>query len=152
MYIIEREQISTLVSDWKETLVKLPLEMISQNRNNQNRTIKQILGHLIDSAVNNHHRIVRLQYNNDLNFPDYRQDNDRWIEIQDYQNENWQDLLSFWKLYNNHMVHIIGSIKEEHIQNTWTDFEGIVETLDSIVKGYLWHLKLHFGEIKELMY
>lgn len=57
-------------------LSHLPEATISINRNSQDRTIKQIMGHLIDSASNNHQRIVRLQYNEYLIFPDYRQDND----------------------------------------------------------------------------
>lgn len=60
-----------------ETETSLPEETITQKRNRQNRTIKQILGHLIDSASNNHQRMIRLQYSKDLLFfPDYRQDND----------------------------------------------------------------------------
>jgi len=65
----------------------LPVEVITLRRNKQSRTVKQILGHLIDSASNNHQRMVRLQYSKDLLFfPDYRQDNDLWIALQDYQN------------------------------------------------------------------
>lgn len=73
-------------------------DTITLKRNKQNRTIKQILGHLIDSASNNHQRMVRLQYSKDLLFfPDYRQDNDLWIALQDYQNEDWNNLIQLWK-------------------------------------------------------
>ena len=76
------------VIEAEESLLNgLSVEVITQRRNKQNRTIKQILGHLIDSASNNHQRMVRLQYSKDLLFfPDYRQDNDLWIALQDYQN------------------------------------------------------------------
>lgn len=152
MYQVETEQILQIITEWHLKLLVLPIKMISENRNNQNRTIRQILGHLTDSAANNHHRIVRLQYTDNLVFPDYRQDNDRWIKIQDFQNENWEDLVTFWKYYNLHLVYIIGNIDLNFIKSTWNDFEGTTETLDTIVKGYLWHLNLHVNEIKELMY
>lgn len=100
--VIEKEE--RLLSD-------LPAEVITQRRNKQNRTIKQILGHLIDSASNNHQRMVRLQYSKDLLFfPDYRQDNDLWIALQDYQNADWTTLIQLWKFYNLHIIQIIHSV------------------------------------------
>lgn len=146
-----RKEIVILVDAWSSKLPDLPLEIVSDRRNSQNRTIRQILGHLVDSAVNNHHRIVRLQYVDNLEFPDYRQDNDRWIAIQNYQEEDWTQLVSFWKLYNLHMVHIIKSVNKDCLHHTWHDFEGTRETLSTIIEGYLWHLNLHLKEIEDLL-
>lgn len=73
------------IDTWEQKLIDLPVDTITRKRNKQNRTIKQILGHLIDSAANNHQRMVRLQYNDKLDFPDYQQDNDLWIALQDYK-------------------------------------------------------------------
>jgi hypothetical protein len=72
------EGIRQVVNKEESFLSSLNEEMISSRLNKQNRTIKQILGHLIDSASNNHQRMIRLQYNKNLIFPDYRQDNDLW--------------------------------------------------------------------------
>ena len=146
-----RKEIESKVEEWSVCLVELSNEVITERRNNQNRTVRQILGHLIDSAVNNHHRIVRLQYTDSLDFPDYRQDNDRWIAIQNYQSEDFAKLVAFWKSYNFHMVHIIGNIDNDCLNHTWHDFEGTKETLKTIVEGYLWHLNLHLKEIEDLI-
>jgi len=151
MFAELRGQINRFVDDWSPRLKALPLEVISERRNAQNRTIRQILGHLIASAANNHHRIVRLQYSAHLEFPDYRQDNDRWIAIQNYQEEDWDSLVSFWRHYNLHMLHIIRHVREECLDHTWHDFEGHQETLKTIIEGYLWHLNLHFKEIEALI-
>jgi hypothetical protein len=151
MFVELRKEIVMLADSWSVKLLALPVEVISDRRNSQNRTIRQILGHLVDSAVNNHHRIVRLQYVNALEFPDYRQDNDRWIAIQNYQEEDWTQLVSFWKLYNLHMVHIIKYVDKDCLDHTWHDFEGTRETLTTIIEGYLWHLNLHLKEITELI-
>ena len=70
------DEILRYIEAWEQKLVDLPVDTITQKRNRQNRTIKQILGHLIDPAANNHQRIVRLQYNEKLIFLDYQQDND----------------------------------------------------------------------------
>lgn len=88
------------LEDWESKLTKLSNEMIMSKRNNQDRTIKQILGHMIDSVSNNTHRIVHLQYQDSpFRFPNYATNgnNDRWIAIQDYQNENWNNLIQHWK-------------------------------------------------------
>ena len=60
-------------------------------------------------------------------------------------------LVTFWKLYNHHMVHIIKNVNKSCLNHTWHDFEGKRETLQSIIAGYLWHLNLHLNEIEELI-
>ena len=82
-------------------LLRLSEEQVSNRRNHQQRTVKMLVGHLIDSASNNHQRLVRLQYAprcghsmpdtemGMLVFPDYTQDNDLWLQLQDYQHEDW---------------------------------------------------------------
>lgn len=131
-------------------LLSLPGEVISGRRNTQNRTIKEILGHLVDSASNNHQRMIRLQYNDVLTFPDYRQDNDLWIKLQDYQNAGWEDLVNLWKFFNLHIIQVIKSVDESKLENYWYDFEGTKVTLRDMIEGYLGHLHLHIREIHEL--
>jgi len=143
--------ISKVIEKWEPKLISLPIDTITQKRNKQNRTIKQILGHLIDSASNNHQRMIRLQYNSDLVFPDYRQDNDLWIALQDFQNEDWNNLIQLWKYFNLHMIQVIKSVDQSKLDNYWYDFEGTKVTLQQMIEGYLWHIDLHCNEIQELI-
>lgn len=145
------EGINFVVATEESILKNLPQEVISQRRNKQHRTIKQILGHLIDSASNNHQRMVRLQYNEHLVFPDYRQDNDLWIALQDYQHANWQELIQLWKYFNLHIIQVIKSVDQTKLNNYWQDFEGTKVTLAEMIEGYLEHLHLHINEIHDLM-
>ncbi|WP_425886527.1 DinB family protein [Parabacteroides sp. ASD2025] len=143
--------IAKVIETEERLLNDLSEEVITQRRNRQNRTIKQILGHLIDSASNNHQRMVRLQYSKDLLFfPDYRQDNDLWIALQDYQNADWANLIQLWKFYNLHIIHVITSVDVTKLDNYWCDFEGTKVTLKEMIEGYLDHLHLHMKEIHEL--
>ena len=143
--------IAKVIETEEELLNDLSVEVITQRTNRQNRTIKQIFGHLIDSASNNHQRMVRLQYSKDLLFfPDYRQDNDLWIALQDYQNADWANLIQLWKFYNLHIIHVIHSVDVKKLDNHWCDFEGIKVTLKEMIEGYLDHLHLHMKEIHEL--
>lgn len=132
-------------------MIDLPVDTITKKRNKQNRTIKQVLGHLIDSATNNHQRVVRLQYNNKLDFTDYQQDNDLWIALQDYQNADWNITIQMWKYYNLHMIQVIKSVDHTKLENSWQNFEGITVTLRQMIYEYLGHIELHLNEIQELI-
>ncbi|MCW1735059.1 DinB family protein [Anaerorudis cellulosivorans] len=143
--------INQYIDKWEQKLINLPVETITQKRNKQNRTIKQILGHLIDSAANNHQRMIRLQYNAKLVFPDYQQDNDLWIALQDYQNEDWFTIIQLWKYYNLHMIQVIKSVDQTKLDNSWQSFEDITVTLRQMIEGYLGHIELHLNEIQELI-
>ena len=144
-------------------LLSLSEEQVNEKRNGQNRTVKMLVGHLVDSASNNHQRMVRLQYaprcghsmpNTEMGmlvFPDYTQDNDLWISLQDYQHEDWQTLVMLLNLYNRHICHVIRSVDETKLENYLVDYEGCRVTLDGMIRGYINHLNLHFGHIHELL-
>ena len=147
-------QILSLIEDWEPKLASLNNETITQRRNSQNRTIKQILGHLVDSTSNNTHRIVHLQYQPcPLTFPNYATlgNNDRWISIQDYQNEDWLSLIQLWKYSLLHICHVIKNVKEDKINNEWISGPDQKITLESMIVDFPKHLKLHLAEINELI-
>ena len=70
----------------------------------------EILGHLTDSAANNHHRFVRAQLVDDLDFPSY--DQDGWVKTQDYAGADWGEQLTLWRAYNLHLARVIARIPE----------------------------------------
>jgi hypothetical protein len=144
----------TLIKEWEPKLKVLSEEVIAMRRNNQNRTIKQILGHMIDSASNNTHRIIHLQYQPDpLIFPDYANlgNNDRWIAVQNYQDENWKDLIQLWKYSNYHITHVINNVIPMKLKNHWISALGQHISLEEMILGYLSHFKLHLKEIEALI-
>lgn len=143
-----------LVDIWEQVLLQLPEDVICHRRNDQKRTIKQIVGHLVDSASNNTHRIIHLQYQNcPFAFPDYANlgNNDRWISIQNYQDKNWCDLICLWKYLNKHIVHVIRNVNTGKLDNEWITALGTTVPLKSMIIDYIRHFKLHLGEIKNLM-
>lgn len=147
-------KILELLESWEPRLMALQNDVITQKRNSQNRNIKQILGHMIDSASNNTHRFVHLQYNSiPLTFPDYANlgKNDIWIAIQNYQDENWINLVQLWKFSNRHVVHVINNVIPEKLENTWYSALNEEVTLNNMIKDYLPHFELHLNEIQELL-
>lgn len=143
------------IDTWETKLIKLPKDTITNKRNSQDRTIKQILGHMVDSASNNTHRIIHLQYQDSpFNFPNYatKGNNDRWIAIQNYQNENWEDLIQHWKFIHIHLVHVIKNVNQGKLDNEWISESkyGNIKLKDMII-DFLRHFNLHLGEIQELI-
>lgn len=106
---------------------------------------KEIIGHLIDSASNNHQRFVRVQLYDDLDLPGYEQE--RWIAVQAYQNASWLELVLLWKSFNAHLLRIIALIPAEKLAKTFRIAGGEPVTLEYWVEDYLRHLQKHLGQI-----
>ncbi len=144
-------EIRKLAFEWEEKLRDLPEDVTLTRLNRQGRNIKQIIGHMIDSASNNHQRMVRLQYSTNLVFPDYTQENDMWISIQQHQQENWYEMLQLWKYFHIHIAHIISHTDQSWLNNSWTDANGEPHSLKDVIFDYAAHMTLHINEIKQLM-
>ncbi|HXI00364.1 MAG TPA: DinB family protein [Sphingobacteriaceae bacterium] len=87
---------------------------------------KEILGHLIDSATNNHQRFIRGQYENS---PVIFYDQTQWVQLQQFNTENKDTLITFWELYNRHLAHIISVTPIGNLSKTCTGKDGISYTL-----------------------
>src|SRR5262245_17020217 len=72
---------------------------------------KEIIGHLLDSASNNHGRFVRAQLQDDLVFPGY--DQDEWVRVQRYQSRRWVDLVRAWHAYNHQIASVMAAADED---------------------------------------
>ena len=148
------EELLSLIKEWQPKLSALGDDVISERRNSQNRTIKQITGHMVDSATNNTHRIVHLHYQKSpLIFPCYAThgNNDRWIAIQNYQEEDWDDLVQLWKYTNVHIAHVIKNMNKEKLNNVWISGTNKEISLEAMVVDFPRHFKLHLNEIDELL-
>jgi hypothetical protein len=117
---------------------------------------KQILGHLIDSAANNHQRFVRGQFTDTLEFPGY--DQEEWVSAQHYNDESWPAIIELWRAYNMHLLHVV-SVIPQHVLTQQKDKHsldriafnsvegGAPTTLEYLIRDYLDHLKHHLDQI-----
>lgn len=106
---------------------------------------KEILGHMIDSASNNHQRFIRAQISDEIRLPGYEQE--RWVQTQGYQHESWTDLVNLWQSYNKHLAHLIATVPEEKLKNHCLIGDDEPVTLDFLMKDYLRHLKHHLTQV-----
>ena len=149
-----QDEIAGLVGQWEQRLLAVAPEVLHSRRNSQSRTIKQILGHLVDSASNNLHRVIHLQYQpSPVQFPDYANlgANDRWIAIQGYQEEEWPLIVRLWACCNLHLVHVVGRVNLDALDRVWISALGEQITLAGMIADYPRHLRLHLQEIEDLL-
>ncbi|HTX20118.1 MAG TPA: DinB family protein [Bacteroidota bacterium] len=106
---------------------------------------KEILGHLIDSAANNHQRFVRAQLGPELHLPGYQQE--EWVTAQRYRSEPWANILQLWRAYNIHLIHVIESVPAEALKTRCFIDKKEAVTLEFIIRDYLRHFKHHVEQI-----
>src|SRR5580698_1587997 len=92
---------------------------------------KQVLGHLIDSASNNHQRFVRAALQPSLDFPGYDQDGN--VRVQAPQEADWSLLVSLWAAYNRYLAHIIEHLPESKLDTPCRIGAGETMTLAFLV-------------------
>jgi len=110
----------------------------------------EILGHLIDSAANNHHRFVRAQGVAELDFPPY--DPPAWVSCQDYASCEWSQLVTLWVAYNRLLVHVLSVMPAEQLGTPCSvDWYGEPEAipLRVVVEEYLKHVRHHLAKLAE---
>jgi hypothetical protein len=108
-------------------------------------SIKEIVGHLIDSAANNHQRFVRAPQADELAFPGYEQDT--WVRAQEYQDRPWLELLEFWAQYNRQLAQTIRRIPQAALGVRCRIGRNEPVTLGFLVEDYLVHLQHHLKQI-----
>jgi hypothetical protein len=117
---------------------------------------REIVGHLIDSAANNHRRFVLGQFQNDLIFPGYAQED--WVKAQRYNEAPWEELVTLWRSYNLQLSRVMEAtpeevrLKERRRHNlheiAWQSVaEEDATTLDYLMEDYVGHLKNHLKQI-----
>jgi hypothetical protein len=106
---------------------------------------KEIIGHLIDSATNNHQRFVRGQFET---LPEIRYDQDKWNEYGFYQQIDSKQIISFWTIYNKQLLEIIKRIPEENLKRQIMVGENLL-TLDFLIADYVDHLEHHLRQVAE---
>ena len=106
---------------------------------------KEILGHLLDSACNNHQKFVRTMAQPHLEFTGYAQN--FWVSNQHYNLHNWHFLLDFWMAYNKHLAFVIENANPDVLSNTISIEGSQPFRLDFIMTDYVEHLKHHLKQI-----
>jgi hypothetical protein len=146
---------NTVVSA-KARLKEMPEEQGRQKSSPDAWSPIEVMGHLIDSAANNHQRFVQAQFTDDLIFADYEQD--QWVSSQKYRDESWPDVIDLWSSYNLHLLHVVSVIPDDVLtkaraQHTLEEIafrlpdKNEPATLEYLIRDYVDHLRHHLNQI-----
>ena len=140
-------EIRITINEVSDLLSRMTPDQISSKASPVEWSKKEILGHLIDSAANNHQRFVRAAYNAAAAFPPYAQT--EWVRIQRYNESEWADLVALWSAYNRHLSDVIERIPEDALSAPCNIGKEEPAPLEFVIRDYLRHVRHHLNAILE---
>jgi hypothetical protein len=134
------------ISEESASLLTLSEQASSASESGGRWSAKQVLGHLIDSAANNHMRFVRAALEGSYEGPGYEQE--RWVDLHGYAEMPWPELVAFWKRYNELLARVVDRIPEDRLQSLCRIGGGDAVTLGFVIEDYLRHMRHHLAQIR----
>ncbi len=119
------ERLAEVLRRWMPWLLTISEAEASVPEREGKWSAKQVVGHLIDSAVNNLGRIVRLQIEAGQSLPGYEQM--AWVSLQHYAERDWAQVLALWFALNEHVAWTIGHVEKAGLQNSRRGGGGAVD-------------------------
>src|SRR4029453_129696 len=138
-------QLKSLIAAVPGRLAGISQERASTKPSPEAWSAKQELGHLIDSAANNHQRIARAQLEDNLALPGY--DGDRWVEIHDYHNREWNDLIGLWRSGNSQFLVAAETAPQEAWPPALSVGGSEPMSLEFVLDDYVAHMASHLRHI-----
>ena len=139
------EELNGVVSQAAPKLRAFSEHEVMRSRGTGKWVKKEILGHLIDSAVNNHQRFVRAQMTERLVWPGYEQDH--WVAAQKYRGRPWAEVVSLWEQMNRHLAHVMANVPGDRLGTKCVIGDGEPVTLEWLMSDYVRHLRHHLDQI-----
>jgi hypothetical protein len=138
-------QLQTLLNKVPDRLGKISSGKVELKPDPSQWSPKDELGHLLDSAANNHQRIVRAQLENNPAMPGY--DGERWVELHAYQRRDWSELINLWKALNNQLLAAARAVPDSGWSRTCTIADSKPLTLKFVFEDYIEHMMHHLQHI-----
>lgn len=107
---------------------------------------QEILGHMINSAANNHQRFVRAACNPTVVTSHVYSQAD-WVRVQQYNELEWDALVALWSAYNNHLSRVIEHLPAGVLSAPCDIGKEAPVSLEFVIRDYLRHLRHHVGEL-----
>ena len=106
---------------------------------------KEELGHLIDSAANNHIRFVRGALQHEVREPGYPQED--WVRLHGYSGMPWESIVSFWFQYNMFLARLVARIEPDRLTVLCFIGENAPDTLGFVIEDYILHMQHHIDQL-----
>lgn len=140
-------ELESVVDSWRKKLLGLGEDSAHLKPSPDRWSISEVIGHLVDSACNNHQRFVRAQFSDELVFPKYEQN--EWAAAANYRFSDWESLVQLWYHYNRQIAVLIRNIPESKLSTSCTITPYDTCTLGFLVTDYVDHLNHHLRKLSE---
>ena len=137
-------KLTAIVIEYPARFQSIPEAQFSFKPSPKKWSKKEILGHLIDSATNNHQRFIRAQFENK---PAIYYDQDLWVRYNHYHELSLEQLIHFWTVYNEQLIGLMKRIPVENLLLECKMRDGSYRTLDFLLNDYVVHLQHHLDQI-----
>lgn len=141
------DELARVVGEASSLLRTVSEDVAAEKARPEAWSIKEVVGHLIDSATNNHQRFIRAQLAQELTFPGYEQD--AWVQLQGYQERPWLELVEVWTLLNRQLSQTLRRIPASALHVPCRIGSDEPVTLAFLAQDYLSHLRHHLKQIAE---
>ena len=108
-------------------------------------TRRELLGHLIDSALNNHQRFVRAAIEGQLHFPSYPQI--EMVALQQYRHAPTDLLVTLWQTLNQQIARILSLATPSHRAALCYIGSNPAMTYEQMALDYVAHLEHHLRQL-----
>ena len=142
---LARELQTVLEHECTQLSLVMEAQSLERGRQPDSWSRREELGHLIDSAVNNHWRFVRASLEGALTGPGY--DQEGWVRAHGYHDLPWPDLISLWRQHNAILVHLIGRVPDARLAAMCRIGDGQPVTLRFLIADYILHMQHHLDHI-----
>jgi hypothetical protein len=113
-------------------------------------SVKEVIGHLLDSLNNNHQRLARYQPHGNLNFPAY--DQNVFVQRGAYATFDFQTLLALWYQYNRFFLHLIDHLPEDEVTASTITVGGrSAVRITDLIDDYFAHMEIHERQVQRIM-
>ncbi|TDQ08881.1 DinB family protein [Pedobacter metabolipauper] len=140
------ERLQSLCDNIPGLLLEIDENTFSMKPNPEKWSKKEIIGHLIDSATNNHHRFVRGQFEET---PAITYDQNKWNQGNYYQLINSTQIISFWEAYNRQLLELINHLPKEKLNHNINVGTENNPTIGFLIDDYVQHLEHHLKQVLE---
>ncbi len=142
------DQFEQLLKNGLEYLSKSSEQEMSRKSSPEKWSKKEILGHLIDSGINNLQRFTEIQFENKpYRIRKYRQN--ELVKANDYQNAELKEIIDFWSSINNRILNLTKQQTEKTLNYEIELDNKNISNFRFLIIDYISHLKHHLNQISE---
>ncbi|AZJ35676.1 DinB family protein [Tenacibaculum singaporense] len=141
-------KLNQLLKSGRDYLSKTSESELATKASPEKWSKKEILGHLIDSGINNLQRFTEIQFENKpYKIRKYNQN--ELVKVNDYQNSDIKEILEFWCSINSRIKKVMELQTNDSLNYKIELEKNNISDLRFLMTDYVNHLEHHLNQIMD---